>query len=47
MATLVYFRISLVIYSPTLRIRHSHFKFLSIKNDKFRQHCGEKHTQAL
>ncbi|EGQ8537059.1 hypothetical protein F7U82_19615 [Vibrio parahaemolyticus] len=47
MATLVYFRISLVIYSPAFRTRHSHFKFLSIKNDKFRQHCGEKHTQAL
>ncbi|HAS6535810.1 TPA: hypothetical protein GRR62_23415 [Vibrio parahaemolyticus] len=44
---MVYFRISLVIYSPAFRTRHSHFKFLSIKNDKFRQHSGEKHTQAL
>ncbi|EGQ8300254.1 hypothetical protein GT937_15625 [Vibrio parahaemolyticus] len=33
---MVYFRISLVIYSPAFRTRHSHFKFLSINNDKFR-----------
>ncbi|EGQ9694183.1 hypothetical protein D2H32_21275 [Vibrio parahaemolyticus] len=44
---MVYFRISLVIYSPAFRTRHLHFKFLSIKNDKFRQHSGEKYTQAL
>ncbi|AVJ53841.1 hypothetical protein FP742_08165 [Vibrio parahaemolyticus] len=44
---MVSFRLSLVIYSPALRIRHLHFKFLSIKNDKFRQHSGEKYTQAL
>ncbi|TBT24345.1 hypothetical protein D5E80_23100 [Vibrio parahaemolyticus] len=29
-------RLSLVIYSPALRTRHLHFKFLLIKNDKFR-----------
>ncbi|TOA89279.1 hypothetical protein CGK17_18400 [Vibrio parahaemolyticus] len=25
-----------------MRTRHLHFKFLSIKNDKFQQHSGEK-----
>ncbi|EGQ8107007.1 hypothetical protein GNY17_13140 [Vibrio parahaemolyticus] len=33
---MVSFRISLVIYSPAFRTRHLHFKFLLIKNDKFR-----------
>ncbi|EGR3220348.1 hypothetical protein DC904_06495 [Vibrio parahaemolyticus] len=33
---MVYFRISLVIYSPAFRTRYLHFKFLLIKNDKFR-----------
>ncbi|MQD60830.1 hypothetical protein FDE53_03375 [Vibrio parahaemolyticus] len=33
---MVSFRHSLDIYSPALRTRHLHFKFLLIKNDKFR-----------